>query len=149
MRLTPKLSSSLTFVNEWVLPAIVLICWPAWIKLALRGPKEMWVVAIGWGIACAAVLSVAWPIKKLTIEGNDFLISNYFKTYRVPISQLADVTESHITRPPTLLLHFDPPTPFGKRIRIVPPVGFFNNKHFKEVSAFLRSLLRDKTGENF
>jgi len=142
MRTSPQLSSSMTFLHEWVFPALLLLSLPIFVQSALLGPRVEWIFAIGWGIACISVALVSWPIKLITIEGDFFTIFNYFSSYRVPISHLANVTESNISRLSTIYLHFEPPTPYGKRIRIIPPHGFFTND-FDEVMAFLRSLVSD------
>jgi hypothetical protein len=75
------------------------------------------------------VVIVSWPIKLITIEGDYFTISNYFTSHRAPIAHLANVTENNISRLPTISLYFEPPTQFGKRIRIIPPQGLFTSNY--------------------
>src|SRR5262245_28473694 len=144
MRTSPTLSSSLTFLNKWIFPALFLPGWPLWILSALRGPWDAWIFAILWSIACVALLLLSWQIKLVAIEGDYFVISNYFAKRRVPIAHLVSITENSYFRAPAITLHFEPPTPFGSRVLIIPPVGFFNNEGFDEAVTFLRDLLNDQ-----
>ncbi|MGE0131992.1 MAG: hypothetical protein AB7U82_28255 [Blastocatellales bacterium] len=137
MRTPPKLSSPLTFWSEWVFPALWLLGVPMQIQAALRDPKFPKIVVIGWCIGCIFVLIYSWPIKLVTIEGVYFAISNYFITRRAPVAHLTKVSVSHFGRGPTIILYFEPPTPFGKRIRIIP---IRSGSDFDETLAFLRSL---------
>jgi hypothetical protein len=87
------------------------------------------------------VLIYSWPIKLVTVEGDYFVISNYFTTRLVPIAHLAKVSESYLGRGPTIILYFEPPTPFGKRVRII-PIG--SSSDFDEIMTFLRSLIGNR-----
>ena len=144
MRPSLRLSSSLTFLGEWVFPALWLLSLPLWIQDALRIPFPLakWVIVILWSVGLILVLIYSWPIKLVTLERDCFVISNYFTSRRVPITHLAKVSESYAGRVPTIILHFDPPTPLGKRVRIITATGLFlfNNRDFDEIVALLRSL---------
>jgi hypothetical protein len=88
-------------------------------------------------------LIFSWPIKLVTVEGDYFVISNYFIKRRVPIAHLAKVAESVIlNRGPTIILYFEPPTPFGKRVRIITP--WLSKSSDDEIAAFLRSLISNR-----
>jgi len=99
-----------------------------------------------WSIACIVLLIWSWPIKLVTVEGDYFIISNYITCHRAPIAHLVSIAENYNNRTPTITLYFEPPTPFGKRVRIIPPQGFFmfNREGFDEVAAFLRSRINDR-----
>src|SRR5215470_9934253 len=146
MQTPPRLSSSLiTFLSEWVVPAIWL--WAGrqqiQIALALRATfgEVIWIMVIVWGIGLLVVLIYSWPIKKVTVEGDHFVISNYFITRRVYISHLVKVGESGFGYIRTIILYFEPPTPFGKRVRLIIP---FWGSDFDEIVAFLRSLISNR-----
>jgi len=85
-------------------------------------------------------------MKHVAIEGDYFRISNYFVSYRVPVAHLASITEIRDNRTPAITLYFEPPTPFGRRVRIIPPTGLFvfDRESFEEVAAFLRSVVNDR-----
>jgi hypothetical protein len=135
MRTPPKLSSSLTFVSEWLFPAGFLAGLFAHIHIALRDPEYPIAALILWGIGSIVILIYSWQIKRVTIEDDYFVISNYFTTHRAPIAHLARVNKSYFSRGPMIVLYFEPSGPFGKRVRIIPGDGF------DEIMAFLQSLI--------
>jgi len=145
MRTSPQLSSSFTLAHKWILPAGFLLGWPLWIWSALRGPSGQWIGVILWSVVCVIWLIWSWPIERVAVEGDYFLISNYFTSCRVPVANLASIVEIRDDRTSAITLYFEPPTPFGRRVRIIPPCGVFvyNWEDFDEAVTFLRDLLND------
>ena len=148
MRTSPQLSSSWTFTYKWGLPAFFLPGLIAWIYGALRHPPREWtdagiILLIGIGVCYWLIWTR--PIKRVTVECDHFVISNCFTSHRVPVARLASITEIRDDRVPTITLYFEPPTPFGGRVRIIPPVESSAIKHagFDEAVTFLRGLLDD------
>jgi hypothetical protein len=147
MRTSPDISGSWTFLHKWILPACFLLGWPLWVWSALRGPSAQWIGVILWSVVCVFWLIWSWPIKLVTVEGDYFLISNYFTSHRAPVAHLASITENRDNRTPAITLYFEPPTPFGRRVRIIPPAQrlfIFDRESFDEVASFLRSLANDR-----
>jgi hypothetical protein len=145
MRTSPQLSSSSTLLHKWIFPAIPLLALPFLAHSALRGPSGEWIGVIFLSVVSVGLLIWAWPLKHVTIEGDYFRISNYFVSHRVPVAHLASITEIRDNRIPAINLYFEPPTPFGRRVRIIPPSGIFifNQEGFNEVVTFLQGLLND------
>jgi hypothetical protein len=145
MRTSPQLSSSWTFLHKWILPAFPLLALALSVLGALRGPSGEWISVIFWSAVSVGLLIWAWPMKHVTIEGDYFRISNYFVSHRMPFAHLASIAEIRDNRTPAINLYFDPPTPFGRRVRIIPPTGIFvfDREGFNEVVTFLRGLLND------
>jgi hypothetical protein len=81
----------------------------------------------------------------VTFEGDYFVISNCFTSHRVSVAHLASITEIRDDRVPTITLYFEPPTPFGGRVGIIPPVesSAINRAGFDEAVTFLRGLLNE------
>jgi hypothetical protein len=139
-----KLSSSLTFLYEWVIPGLWLLGGIEQMQYAPRisSTSEKWILVILWGIGLIWILMYSWPIKQVTLDGDYFVISNYFTSRRVPISDLAKVRESGLGRGRTIILYFEPPSPFGKRVRLITP-GFSRSSD-DEIADFLRSLIDNR-----
>src|SRR6266853_672745 len=116
-----NLSSSQTWVTKFELPSALLL--GAWLFLPTDVEHGVfsWLALVGWLTACAGVVAWTWPMKTVALEDNVFLISNWFSTRRVPSTHLRKISESRMNREPTITLYFDPPTPFGGKVRIVPP----------------------------
>jgi hypothetical protein len=141
VKTTPELSSSLTFFHKFLLPVGFIAALPAWLQLALRSGGYEWIPAIGWLVACGVLLVWSRSIERVSVDGNSFLISNYITTHRVPISHFHGISERRHNRTPTIVLHFDPPTPFGRSIRIIPPGQMFGASRFDKAASFLKSLI--------
>jgi hypothetical protein len=119
-----------------------------WIYGALRDPPREWTdagVILLSGVFVCYWLIWARPIKRVTVEGDHFVISNCFTSHRVSVAHLASITEIRDGRIPTITLYFEPPTPFGGRVRIIPPVesSAINRAGFDEAVTFLRGLLNE------
>src|SRR5262249_18246552 len=145
MRTSPVLSSSLTYLSEWVYPAIALLLWFRLIQSALSESTTGWVGVIMGGVVSIITLIWSWPIKFVDVEGDYFTISNYFTSHHIPIAHLTNVKANYYSRTPTITLYFDPPTPFGKRVRIIPPGWLFSRAVFYDIYDFLHSLVSDRT----
>jgi|SRR5688572_13256758 len=145
MRTPMKLSSSLTFLHEWGFPALWLLGGIQQIQYAMPIPFPLakWMMILVWGIGFILILMYSWPIKLVTLDGDYFVISNYFTSRRAPISQLAKVGESRLSRGPTIILYFEPPLPFGKRVRLITP--WFSKSSDDEIAAFLRPLIDNRS----
>jgi hypothetical protein len=142
MRPRLKLSSSLTFFSEWIFLVVWLVVTFVHIRIALTNPEYPMPVGILWGIGLIFVLIYSWSIKKVTIEGDYFVISNYFISRRAPITHLSKIGKSYFSRGPMIILYFEPPTPFGKRVRIIPPGSSKSSED--EIMAFLQSLIDNR-----
>jgi hypothetical protein len=138
----PKLSSDMTVFSKYILPGVFLCSWPVWFFGALSH-GDLWIPTILWAAVCIWLVVWSRPMKFVALDGDSFCISNYFSTCAVPISRLCRIEQDRNNRTPTITLYFEPPTPFGKRVRIVPPIDF-RRAAFDEVSSFLQSVLNAK-----
>ena len=78
-------------------------------------------IAIGSSIA---MWFFSWPLKKVTLEGETLLISDYFQDISVPISNIGMVEESHAFNRRRIILHLKQSCQFGERIVFVPKSKF-------------------------
>jgi hypothetical protein len=86
----------------------------------------------------------------VSLHDGEFIISNYRKKTAVPTSALVSICEDRWNRTPSIALFFDPPTAFGRKIRIIPPWDFRGQK-FNLVAQVLREILelnRHRSGSN-
>lgn len=135
-----KISSEMTVFSKLILPGLFLGAWPMWLYLAIsRGGSAWWPLAM-WTAACTWLVLWSRPIKRVSVEGDCFVVSNFISSCAVPVAHLRHIDEDRHNRTPTITLHFDPPTRFGTRVRIVPPLDFWGHARFDEVSAYLRAL---------
>ncbi len=118
-----SLSSSITPFTKYVLPGAFLAALPVWILL-IQNPKFGYFPAVFWAAACAFLVWWTTPIKKVSLRGDEFVVSNYLKEVPVPVSTLVKLREDRWNRTPNIALYFNPPTAFGRKIRIVVPWDF-------------------------
>jgi hypothetical protein len=77
--------------------------------------------AIGSSIA---MWFFSWPLKKVSIEGETLLVSDYFQDTMVPIGNIDRVEESYAFRRRRIILYLKEPCQFGERIVFVPKMRF-------------------------
>jgi len=71
---------------------------------------------IGW---------LCFPLKRISIEGSDLIISNFRRECRVPLSNISDVTENVMINIHPVWIHFRRPTEFGQKIMFMPTARMF------------------------
>jgi hypothetical protein len=134
-----KLSSSMTPFTKFVLPGGFLAAWPTWLY-HIQDSRLGYVPAICWTVACAILLWWTAPIKKVELEEDHFLISNYLREIRVPVKWLSKIEEDQGNRTPNITLFFDPATAFGRKVRIVPLYTLWRDEKFTRVAQLLSKL---------
>ena len=63
-------------------------------------------------------------LKKVYIEKDELVISNYFKTIRVPLKEVQDVKENRFISPRHAWIYFKTESEFGDKIMFMPPLRF-------------------------
>ncbi len=119
----PVLSSEITFFYKFLLPAPFILMFPVWLFLALSGKGTAWIPALLWGGVSLGLIAWARPLKFAEIKGDHLSVSNSVATHLIPARDLYFMEVDRDTRTPSITLYFNPPTPFGKSIRILPPNG--------------------------
>lgn len=133
------LSSSITPFTKFVLPGGFLAVLPVWIFLT-QDPNFGYLPATFWTAICVFLVWWTLPIKKVSLRGDDFVVSNYRKEVSVPTSSLVRLSEDRWNRTPNIALFFDPPTSFGRKIRIVVPWDFRGRK-FDQIAQTLHQII--------
>jgi hypothetical protein len=121
-----RLSSGSTLFSKFVVPGIFIALIPVWIIIVHRGPYGSGLLII-WLLACA--IHVYWGIgvKEVRLDSERFLISNLRREISVPTTHLVKVSEVWWFRTPNMVLYFDPPTPLGRKVRVIVGWNFGKN----------------------
>src|SRR5882757_2211984 len=135
------LSSTATPFTKFVLPGFFWLTLPVWIYLPHRIPSMGFFAPIFWGGACALLTWWAAPIKKVSLDEHYFAIGNYRREILVPISSFLKIREDRFNKTPNISLFFDPPTEFGRKIRLIPLHEIWSRREFDRISALLRNLV--------
>lgn len=117
----PVLSSEMTFVCKFLLPAPFILMSTAILFLALCDGGLGWIPALFLAAVTLGLVVWTWPLKFVEIQGDQLSVSNSIKTHLIPALDLYFMEVDRDTKTPSITLFFNPPTPFGKSIRILPP----------------------------
>lgn len=132
--MTTPLSSRWTPFYKFVLPVLIAggMCYGTWRAYVrpdeLRLPNGfapeygwLFVVLVGMVVALAIWWSVA-PLKRIALDGDELVISNYLTEIRVPLSGVEAVSGRSVTDPKRYTLTFAEPTEFGRQVTFMPPM---------------------------
>jgi hypothetical protein len=130
------LSSRWTPFYKFILPLFVLggLGVGAWQAYAHPESVKMPAgigVEYGWMLIVAlmvfAVGMIWWtvaPLKRLELDDNELLISDYRVEIRVPLTSVASISGPSKTNPQLYTVTFEDSTEFGARIAFLPPMDY-------------------------
>ncbi|MBX3245300.1 MAG: hypothetical protein KF685_12690 [Acidobacteria bacterium] len=84
-------------------------------------PFAMLILLITFAGGMAMTIWLSYKIKKVSIEGDLLIVSDYKKTIAVRLRDIYDVTEMRWMQPYWITIHFRRTTEFGDSIIFVPP----------------------------
>ncbi len=121
-----RISSSMTVIHKFVLPTL-------WTGGLAAGTVAMFVAGdpSTWPFLGALILSgglVCWhgvPLKRVAIDGDELVVSNYRRTIRVPLGAIRCVTEYGPVCSLPVWIDFDSRTEFGRTIKFIPQARKF------------------------
>ncbi|HEY1755328.1 MAG TPA: hypothetical protein VGG72_08020 [Bryobacteraceae bacterium] len=131
---TRIISSKMTIFYKIILPAM----WISFFGVATFGlfssafggpggtpplPEDKWEV-LGLGLIGAAVWRYFIPLKRVSMNGGDLIVSNYVREVRVPFRRIRRVSESRFEHPRSIKIFFDEDTGFGAMILFLPVFMF-------------------------
>jgi hypothetical protein len=146
------LSSRATALYKFVLPALLGV-WFAGTVWAVGFAVEPGVPGIGafrWflaGIGAFVVGLLLWlhaGLKKVTLEGDSLVVSNFRDSVRVPLHDVARVTPSRFTNPESIQLDLVVPCSFGQRITFLPPQRWVRGFTPHPLAAELAALVQER-----
>lgn len=128
------ISSGGTFYYKIILPVILLICTIALpTAVYFDGSGNHLSVAFFFFLyllVCTVIfLLIAKKFKKVSIDDNFLYISNYLKEITIPLSNIADVTETKWLRGHPVTIHLNPASEFGNKITFLSKFRFSFKSH--------------------
>ena len=129
------LSSRWTFVSKFVFPAIWIPIFGIGVILTFQNPRTVlyngvrgaappyigFIFLGAWLVGSACVLWFTAPLKLVSVEGDDLIVSNYAKEWRVPLTNISAVTQNRWINLRPITIHFREETPFGQTAVFMPP----------------------------
>ena len=123
-----QISSSLTIINKFFVVTIWMIMFCAFtIALVLAEVENWWTLLRGWiflALVGVPVFLLCIPLKRVAIDGEQLVVSNFIRTIRIDPSNITGVTQkswygfylSYVQ------IHLKNPTVFGDKISFIPTV---------------------------
>jgi hypothetical protein len=138
------ISSAQTFASKFILPVVVAVG----MTLGLRGlhfsPVFVPLILFLYG----AIFWFLGRCKKVTLEKDGLLISNYFREVRVPLRDIVRVTGSRWINTRQVTIEFDRVTGFGRSIVFLPHTRFLWPGQEHPIAQELRELVLRAKAEN-
>jgi hypothetical protein len=146
-----ELSSTWTFYYKFVFPTI-------WIGMFALGTLMMFIDPDGfegggdvrearWIFAGATVVGITFiywfsmRLKKVSLDGQILVISNYRRRIEVPLREIEEVSGSLLMTPELVWLRFRRPTAMGTKVVFMPKIRFSFGLSRHPVVAELRALV--------
>lgn len=138
------ISSSLTVVYGFLFPLVWIGGFGlATVALFSRGDPKKWMFLTALLVGALFLSRFCLPLKRVTIEGSDLLISNFLRTIRVPLGQVFSVKENALINIHPVYIRFQEPTAFGFQIVFMPEVRMFSLFGSHPIVAELMTLAKD------
>jgi hypothetical protein len=122
-----QLSSQMTFFYKFVFA-------PTWIgaftlatlsmAFSSEAHPELRSFALVTVLGSAFLYWAVGRLKRVELDGEWLVVSNYFKTVRIPLRDISEVGGSLLMSPELVWLSLSRPSPFGKKIVFMPPLRF-------------------------
>jgi hypothetical protein len=128
------LSSRWTFVVKYVYPPVwiggfgvltlLLFIAPEYFLSRSGDPPPVWVdnlFVVVWIVVSILIVATTIPLKRVFLDGNRLVVSNFRRDARIPLSDIATVTQNRWLKTRPVTVAFRNRTPFGRRIQFMPP----------------------------
>ncbi len=131
------------WIGAFVLMTIFMFLVPESFERIAAVRMIRWYFAGVTAIGGSAVYWACARIKKVSLDADTLLISNYRQTLAVPLCDVEKVSGSLFVNPELIWLHLRHPTPMGKKIVFMPPVRMFRGFSRHPLLAELRALIAE------
>jgi hypothetical protein len=139
------ISSAQTFSSKFIIP--VVVGGAALMALRNLGTSPVHYALLAFlGLVMYRYLG---RLKKVTLDGNTLVISNYFSEARVPLKDVVEVTGSRWANTRQVTLTFDRDTAFGASIIFMPQARFLWPGQEHPIARELRELVQQAREGDF
>lgn len=118
-----KLSTSATFFYKFIYTVFWIGpfgCFCIYFLSKFANRDQQLLYSSIWLLISFLFVYLYGPIKTVFLCSDELIISNYFKTIKVPVSQIKNITGGRIGYPGLTTVTFKQKTLFGKKVRFLP-----------------------------
>jgi hypothetical protein len=124
-----QLSSSVTFIYKFVFPAVWIVFGGILLFVTVEGVRRTtspdtatsFLIVVPWLLGAVFLLRLVAPILRVELRDGRLYASNYRREIEIQRSDIVRVTQNVWVNIRPITLHLRDGTPFGTRIRFVPP----------------------------
>jgi len=119
------ISSSLTFFYKFIFPLLWITGFGAGTitVLVARPPDFPWLIfPVFWVLGSAMIYWLCGRLKRVAMDADGLVVSNYAREIRVPWGNTSGVAGSRMINPPHITVSFDHDMSFGASVIFMPPV---------------------------
>lgn len=133
IRMARLLSSRWTFLMKYVLPPLWITGAGAVTALLFYTPEHFlsqsgdppppivdYLFLGMWVVGSIIILLTTMPLKRVHLDGNRLIVSNFRRESRIPLSDIATVRQNLWTNIRPITIAFRNRTPFGRKIQFMP-----------------------------
>jgi len=128
MEYKKTISSDLTFCDKYIFSSLII---GAMAFLAMyfliNDPDKCWFPFFSLIFGGIFFYIYIIPLKRIQLQDKNLIISNYFKTVAIPISEIEKITENRLASHHPVCIHLKQKTIFGKKIIFMPQSRFTLN----------------------
>jgi len=131
LRMPRTISSAQTFLMKFIFPFVWISGFAVTTAFLFVGGQETDVGPMKWMFLAVTLAGSAFlysgcmRLKRVVVDGNTLMISNYFSTIAVPLADVEDVRENRWLNINPVTLFFRRPTDFGSSVVFMPKVRWF------------------------
>jgi hypothetical protein len=103
-------------------------------------PPVKWIFLVVWVIGTAVWYRCCIPLKRVSMNGGELIVSNYAREIRVPLRRIRRISESRFQNPRSIKLAFDEDLGFGASIVFIPAQIFLWRWQEHPIARQLRQL---------
>jgi hypothetical protein len=124
----------LTFIIKYVYPpawiggigvlALLLFLAPEHFLSRNGDPLPLWIdnlVVAVWIVGSILIVATTVPLKRVFLDGNRLVVSNFRRDTRIPLADITTVTQNRWIKIRPVSITFRNRTPFGRKIQFMPP----------------------------
>ena len=139
-----QLSSSSTFFDKYLFFPI----WCGWlgystIMLYIKNDPKKYTWFLMWLFGSLLIFTFTHNLKKVIINGDKLVVSNFLKTINIPISEISYIRENRVINIHPISIYLKNPTDFGSKITFIPVsrwyLPFGTHPIYKELDALINN----------
>jgi hypothetical protein len=79
-----------------------------------------WLMLAAWITGSALILLLSWGLKRVRLDDNHLLVSDYLRETAIPLSEILNIRQRVFPHPGSITIEFRSRTKFGRQVTFIP-----------------------------